>query len=164
MTDKPLLIGQLAASAGIKADSVRFYERSGLLPKPARTAAGYRVYDRHALDQLRFIKKAQLLGFSLDEVRRVLQLKDQGNAKCRSVLAMAEATLTETASKLTELQRFHDALAANVRRWRKRPAGTKCAGEFCELIEESSTKQSEKKPSRLVCSALIPRNPTCRAS
>ena len=139
--DKPLLIGQLAASAGIKADSVRFYERSGLLPKPTRTASGYRLYDRHALDQLRFIKKAQSLGFSLDEVRRILRLKDEGNAKCRSVLAMAEVTLAETEIKLAELQQFHDALAANVRRWRKRPPGTKCATEFCDLIEQSSTDQ-----------------------
>jgi MerR family mercuric resistance operon transcriptional regulator len=145
LTDKPLLIGQLAASAGVKADSVRFYERSGLLPKPRRSASGYRVYDRHALDQLRFIKKAQSLGFSLDEVRRILRFKDQGTAKCRSVLAMAEAILTETELKLAELQRFHDTLATNVRRWRKRPAATECAAEFCDLIEESNDKQSGKQ-------------------
>jgi MerR family copper efflux transcriptional regulator len=138
VTDKPLLIGQLAASAGVKADSVRFYERSGLLPKPRRTPSGYRVYDRPALDQLRFIKKAQSLGFSLGEVRRILRLKDQGNAKCRSVVAMAEATLAKTEVKLMELQRFHDALAANVGRWRKQPAGRKCGAEFCDLIEDSS--------------------------
>lgn len=145
MTDKPLLIGQLAASAGVKADSVRFYERNGLLPKPSRTASGYRVYDRHALDQLRFIKKAQSLGFSLDEVRRIFRLKDQGTAKCRSVVAMAEATLTATELKLTELQRFRDALATNVRRWRQRPADTKCAAEFCDLIEESNDNQTPKQ-------------------
>lgn len=142
---KPLLIGQLAASAGVKADSVRFYERSGLLPKPGRSASGYRVYDQHALDQLRFIKKAQSLGFSLDEVRRILRLKDQGSAKCRSVLAMAEATLEETELKLTELQRFRNALATNLRRWRKRPTGTKCAAEFCDLIEEGSDNQTAKQ-------------------
>lgn len=145
MTDKPLLIGQLAASAGVKADSVRFYERSGLLPRPGRTASGYRFYDRHAVEQLRFIKKAQSFGFSLDEVRRILRLKDHGDAKCRSVLAMAEATLAETELKLTELQRFRDALAANLRRWRKRTAGRKCAAEFCDLIEERSDKRSAKQ-------------------
>ena len=145
MTDKPLLIGQLAASAGVKADSVRFYERSGLLPKPSRTAAGYRVYDLHALDQLRFIKKAQSLGFSLDEVRRILRLKDEGSAKCRSVVAMAEATLAETEQKLEALEKFRDTLAANLRRWRKRPAGKKCGAEFCDLIEESGENRSAKQ-------------------
>jgi len=135
---KPLLIGQLAASAGIKPDSVRFYERSELLPKPKRSAAGYRVYDQAAVSRLRFIKKAQSLGFTLDEVRRILSLQGQGGATCRSVLAIATATLQETEIKLRELQKFHTSLAANVKRWKKLPAGRKCAAEFCDLIESSS--------------------------
>lgn len=134
---KPLLIGQLAKSAGVKSDTVRFYERTGLLARPTRTAAGYRVYDDATLKQLRFIKKAQSLGFSLDEVRRILHLRG-GSGTCRAVLAIAEATLEETEVKLRELQSFHDALAANVRRWRKLPARKKCAAEFCDLIESSN--------------------------
>ncbi|MDQ6808750.1 MAG: MerR family DNA-binding protein, partial [Verrucomicrobiota bacterium] len=121
--------------AGIKPDSVRFYERSGLLPKPQRSATGYRVYDRGAVNQLRFIKRAQALGFSLDEVRRILRLRSAGGSACRSVLAMAEATLEETDTKLKDLQLFRNALAANVHRWRKLPARRKCAAEFCDLIE-----------------------------
>ena len=138
MKAKPLLIGQLAASAGIKPDSVRFYERSGLLPKPSRSASGYRLYDQSAVTQLRFIKKAQSLGFSLDEVKRILHLHGQGSITCRSVLAMAEATLAETEIKLRDLQEFRDALSANVRRWKKLPARRKCAAEFCDLIESSN--------------------------
>lgn len=137
VTTKPLLIGKLAASAGIKTDSVRFYERSGLLPKPQRSANGYRVYDQSAVTQLRFIKRAQSLGFSLDEVRRILHLKGQGRTTCRSVMRMAEATLEETETKLRNLQNFGDSLAANVTRWRKLPAQRKCAAEFCDLIESS---------------------------
>jgi DNA-binding transcriptional MerR regulator len=138
MSEKPLLIGQLAKLAGVKPDTVRFYERSGLLPKPARTTSEYRLYDKTALNQLRFIKKAQSLGFSLDEVRRILRLRGQGSRTCHSVLAIAEATLDETESKLRELQKFRDALAANVKRWRKLPVRRKCAAEFCDLIESSS--------------------------
>lgn len=137
MSDK-LLIGQLARLGGVKRDSVRFYERNGLLPKPPRNANGYRAYDEAALTRLRFIKKAQSLGFSLDEVRRILSLRGQGSTTCRSVLAIAEATLAETEIKLRDLQNFRDSLALNVRRWRKAPARRKCAGEFCELIESSS--------------------------
>lgn len=144
MTDRPLLIGQLAASAGVKADSVRFYERSGLLPKASRGASGYRLYDSAAVAQLRFIKKAQSLGFSLDEVRRILRLRAAGSSACRSVLAMAEATLEETETKLRELQKFRDSLALNVGRWRKLPARTKCAAEFCDLIESSSAPSGKK--------------------
>ena len=138
MSERPLLIGRLAKLAGVKSDTIRFYERSGLLPKPSRTASAYRVYDDGALNQLRFIKKAQSLGFSLDEVRRILQLRGQGGRTCRTVLAIAEATLEETGIKLRELQKFHDALAANVKRWRKLPARRRCAAEFCDLIESSS--------------------------
>lgn len=137
MTTKLLLIGQLAASAEIKPDAVRFYERSGLLPRAQRTASGYRVYDQTAVTQLRFIKKAQSLGFSLDEVRRILHLKGQGSATCRSVMRIAEATLSETEIKLRNLQMFRDSLAANVKRWRELPAQRKCAAEFCDLIESS---------------------------
>ncbi len=134
MSEK-LLIGQLAQLAGVKRDSVRFYERNGLLPKPARSANGYRAYDQATLARLRFIKKAQSLGFSLEEVRRILNLRGQGNTTCRSVLAIAEATLAETEIKLRDLQTFHDSLAANVRRWEKLPPRRKYAAEFCELIE-----------------------------
>ena len=85
MSERPLLIGRLAKLAGVKSDTVRFYERSGLLPKPLRTASAYRVYDDAALKQLRFIKKAQSLGFSLDEVGRILHLRGQGGRTCRAV-------------------------------------------------------------------------------
>lgn len=132
-----LLIGRLAKLAGVGTDTVRFYEKRGLIPKPSRTAAGYRFYDDDALQRLRFIKKAQALGFSLDEVQRILSLRGQGSTTCRSVLAMAEATLEETEIKLASLLKFRDSLADNVKRWRKLPARRKCAAEFCDLIESS---------------------------
>jgi MerR family transcriptional regulator, copper efflux regulator len=69
-----LLIGELARQSGVKPDTVRFYERAGLLAAPARTAAGYRVYDGAARERIQFIKRAQALGFSLDEIRRILSL------------------------------------------------------------------------------------------
>lgn len=133
-----LRIGRLAELAGVKTDSVRFYERSGLLPKPVRSANGYRTYDETAVKRLRFIKRAQSFGFSLEEVRRILTLQGQGSTTCRTVLAIAEATLAETEPKLRELQAFRDSLATNVRRWKKLPARRKCAAEFCDLIESSS--------------------------
>ena len=114
MSERPLLIGQLAKLAGVKPDTVRFYERSGLLPKPARTASEYRLYDEATVNQLRFIKKAQSLGFSLDEVRRILCLRGQGSRTCRSVIAIAEATLEETEIKLRELQK-HNPIIGEVR-------------------------------------------------
>lgn len=137
MSEK-LLIGQLAERAGIKRDSVRFYERCGLLPKPARSANGYRTYDEAAAAQLRFIKKAQSLGFSLAEIKRILRLRGRSDC-CRSVVAMAAATLEETERKLREMRRFSTALRKNLALWQrdlgKNPT---CAAEFCRLIEQQS--------------------------
>jgi DNA-binding transcriptional MerR regulator len=90
-SDKKLLIGHLAKLAGVKADTIRFYERIGLLPKPERKESGYRVYDQAALKRVRFIKQAQSLGFSLDEVQRILNLRGSGRTTCQCVIAMAEA-------------------------------------------------------------------------
>lgn len=145
---KPLLIGQLAKLAGVKADTVRFYERSGLLARPTRSAAGYRVYGNAAARQLRFIKKAQGLGFSLDEVRRILSLRGGGKKTCDRVLAIAEATLDETERRLTELQSFRDDLARTVATWRK-PSKRACVSEFCALIESASSSPTGRRPSMI---------------
>src|SRR5216117_2325905 len=113
MNEKPLLIGRLAKLSGVKPDTIRFYERSGLLPKPQRLASGYRIYDDATLKQVRFIRKAQSLGFSLDEIRRIMSLRGQGKETCRCVVAIAEATLAETETRLKELRQFKDRLATN---------------------------------------------------
>jgi MerR family transcriptional regulator, Zn(II)-responsive regulator of zntA len=135
---QPLLIGRLAQAAGVKPDSIRFYERSGLLPKPERLATGYRVYNEHALRRLRFIKKAQALGFSLEEIGRILRMRDQGKPTCDCVVTMAEATLSETERKLRELQTFAEGLRENLDRWRKvTKRGKTLAAEFCALIEST---------------------------
>jgi len=144
--DRQLLIGQLAKEAGVKSDTVRFYEKQGLMAKPTRTAAGYRAYDKAALKQLRFIKRAQSPGFSLPEIKRILNLRGQGQPTCRCVVAMAEATLSETESKLKEMQRFAEALKRNVTRWRTQSkSGGKMAAEFCALIESSDLTGREAK-------------------
>jgi len=70
--EKHYLIGQLAKLAGVKSDTVRFYERKGLLPRATRSATDYRIYDDAAVERLSFVRKAQALGFSLDEIGRIL--------------------------------------------------------------------------------------------
>ena len=123
----------------MKPDTVRFYEKQGLLRKPTRSAAGYRVYDQAAVKQLRFIKQAQSLGFSLQEVQRILNLRGEGETTCRCVLAIAEATLSETEEKLKELQGFRDGLKKHVEGWRnQRKNGGKMAADFCTLIESTA--------------------------
>jgi DNA-binding transcriptional MerR regulator len=86
---------------------------------------------------VRFIRKAQSLGFSLDEIRRIISLRGRGKETCHCVVSMAEATLSETEAKLKELQRFREALAHHLRRW-KGNSKSKAAAEFCALIEAAS--------------------------
>lgn len=136
--DTTRLIGQLAREVGVKADTVRFYEKAGLLKRPPRSLAGYRLYDNDALNQLRFIRQAQSLGFSLQEIKRILTLRGAGRTTCRCVLAIAETTLGETEQKLKELQKFRDALRNHVQRWKRQTkTGGKMAAEFCALIEST---------------------------
>lgn len=147
-SNQQFLIGRLAKLAGVKSDTIRFYERCGLLPKPERKASGYRVYDEAALKLVRFIKRAQALGFSLDEIRRILSLRGGGKKTCDHVLAIAEATLEETERRLAELQAFRNVLKQNVATWKKSKQRA-CAAEFCALIESASSGANARRPSML---------------
>lgn len=80
-----LKIGEVAKLSGIGIEALRFYERSGLLGRPRRTGSGYRLYDREVLDHLDFIKRAQVLGFSLDEIKQIIAEKQAGDSPCEAV-------------------------------------------------------------------------------
>ena len=82
---KSLTIGRLAKEVGINLDTVRYYERRGLLPKPPRTASGYRLFPAEAVRRLRFIRRAQEIGFSLRDIRDLLSLRATPTAKSADV-------------------------------------------------------------------------------
>jgi len=89
-----LKIGSVAKAAGVGVQTLHFYERSGLLPKPKRSAANYRLYAPEAVRRVRFIKKAQALGLTLEETKQILDLKDHGREPCRKVAELGEKHLT----------------------------------------------------------------------
>lgn len=97
-----LTIGKAADAAGIGIDTVRFYERAGLLRKPHRTASGYRLYGPSDVERLRFIRRAKDLGFSLDEVAQLLRLNDARGSRA-SVRALAQRRLAETERRISQL-------------------------------------------------------------
>jgi MerR family transcriptional regulator, mercuric resistance operon regulatory protein len=107
-------IGALARRTGVNIETIRYYERSGLLPKPARTPAGYRAYGPGDAQRLLFIRRTRDLGFSLDEVRRLLGLADQKSRSCRSVHALAVGHLAEIRAKIVDLRRMEKILAGMV--------------------------------------------------
>lgn len=104
-------IGELAARSGLTADTLRYYERLGLLSPPQRTAGGFRVYPATALDRLRFIKQARTLGLSLQEIRDLVSYTDRGGVRrCQRVHDLLERKLADLDARLTELQEFRRTL------------------------------------------------------
>jgi len=97
-------IGTVAKQSGVPIKTIRHYEDVGLLPKPARTASGYRLYDPDVVDRLQFIKKAQGLGLRLDEVQEVLELADRGRCPCGHVQGLLKTRLEELRQKITDLR------------------------------------------------------------
>jgi Hg(II)-responsive transcriptional regulator len=105
-----LTIGQVARRAGVRTDTVRFYERRGLIPAPARRASGYRDFPEDTVRRIRFIKRAQGLGFTLDEVEQLLRLRASSRAHCADVLDIADHKMQLIEEKITDLQAMRRAL------------------------------------------------------
>jgi len=104
MTSENLAIGDLAKATATKVETVRYYERIGLLPKPARTSGNYRSYSPMHLARLSFIRRARDLGFSIEQVRELLGLSDQRHRSCEAVDAIARQHLIEVERKIRDLQ------------------------------------------------------------
>lgn len=105
-----LTIGRVARGAGLTIDTVRYYEREGLLQRPGRTAAGYRQYTEEAVARLRFIREAKKLGFTLSEIRELLALKVAPGKSCADVRARAEAKIIDVRQRIDQLNRIRRAL------------------------------------------------------
>jgi MerR family transcriptional regulator, copper efflux regulator len=104
MKMKSLTIGRLAREVGVNLETVRYYERRGLLPRPPRSASGYRLFPAEATRRLRFIRRAQELGFSLGEIRELLSLRVAPTAKTEDVRRRAQAKITDIEAKIKSLE------------------------------------------------------------
>ncbi len=107
---KPLTIGEVARRVGIGVETVRFYEREGLLAEPARRASGYRQYGEDAVPRLRFIRRAKALGFTLKEIAELLALRDDPDATRADVRRQAQTKVADIEAKVRDLQRMKEAL------------------------------------------------------
>jgi DNA-binding transcriptional MerR regulator len=134
--EESLKVGAVAKAAGVGVQTLHYYERLGLLQRPKRSAANYRLYSPEAIRRVRFIKKAQAIGLTLEETKQILGLKEHGRAPCRKVVELGEKHSAEIDARLAQLRAFRRALAQALADWRKEKTTTrKCAGEFCDLIE-----------------------------
>ncbi len=105
-----LTIGAFAKAVGVRPDTIRYYERNGLLPHPARSSAGYRLYAESDLERVRFIRKAQQLGFTLGEIGLLLTQRASDTARAADVLDITERKIAESISRIIDLNRIKDAL------------------------------------------------------
>ena len=110
MNMKSLTIGRLASEAGVNLETVRYYERRGLLPRPPRSASGYRLFPVEAARRLRFIRRAQELGFSLGEIRELLSLRVSRTSTSAEVKARAEAKLADIEARIKSLESMKKSL------------------------------------------------------
>jgi MerR family mercuric resistance operon transcriptional regulator len=110
-TPGELTIGQVATASGVNVQTLRFYERRGILPRPPRSRGNYRVYHVDAVRRVRFVKGAQNLGFSLREIKDLLSLRARPGERCVEVRRRAEAKLEEIDAKMQSLRAIRKALA-----------------------------------------------------
>ena len=114
----------LARLAGVSTDTLRFYERRGLLARPPRDANGYRRYPPEALQRVTMIQRALDAGFTLNDLERILRVRDAGGAPCREVLAIASLRLRELDDRITVLVGLRKRVGSLVSSWRKQIDGT----------------------------------------
>jgi MerR family mercuric resistance operon transcriptional regulator len=126
---KGLQRAELARRTGCNLETIRYYERIGMMPDPPRTGTGYRVYDERHVSRLRFILRARELGFAIEEIRGLLDLVDGGTQTCAEVKERTERHLADVRAKIADLRRIEKVLAQTA---------SKCSGEDvpeCPVLE-----------------------------
>lgn len=129
---KQLKIGEVSRLSGIGVEALRFYEKSGLLDRPGRTYSGYRLYDESVLERLAFIKQAQVLGFTLDEIKQLIEHKQKGENPCAEVREIVRTRLAELNEKIEQMINYRDDLTAALAEWDETG---EAEGHVCGLIE-----------------------------
>ena len=116
MSDTALSRGQLSARTGTNIETIRYYEKVGLLPGPPRSSNGYRVYSPELVQRLQFILRARDLGYAMDDIRSLLSLTDTGAQTCAEVMARTELHLEDVRRRIADLQKIEVTLATTLAR------------------------------------------------
>ncbi len=144
-----LRIGELASAVDVSKDTIRYYERLGLLLRAGRTRAGYRLYTVEQIERLRFIKQAQSLGLSLDEIKGLLLEQGAGLSECRRVRDLLMAKLGDVHTRLAKMRRFRKTLAAYLEECEEGLASKR--GDWCPVLDDvtrpgyATVKKGSKK-------------------
>lgn len=138
------LAGELAESLGVSTDTLRYYERKGVLPRPRRAANGYRRYSFESFDRVHLVRKALAVGFTLDELARILGERDRGGAPCREVRALAGEKLAAIEEQLKSLNALKKDLQRTIADWDSRLSDVK-PGERAGLLETIENRADDHK-------------------
>ena len=138
-----LCSGELARLAGVSPDTLRHYERKGVLARPRRAQNGYREYPPEALERVRLVRSALGVGFTLDELARFLHVRDEGGAPCHEVRALAAAKLSDIQARLLDLKRMRDELSRTLQDWDARLSEA-APGMRAGLLETFATGRAGK--------------------
>ena len=132
--DQGMKIGEVSKRSGVGIEALRFYEKSGLLNRPGRTYSGYRVYGEDVLERIAFIKQAQILGFTLDEIKQLITHKQAGENPCAEVRETVRIRLAELDERIKQMRKYRNDLAAALEEW---DSQGEAEGHVCGLIEGS---------------------------
>ena len=134
-----LKVGEVAKHAGVNLQTIHYYERRGLLPKPARTGSNYRAYPEDAVLRVRFVKRAQELGFTLREIKELLSLRAAPRARCADVRNRAEAKVQDIDAKVRTLRAMRKALTKLIGECSGKGPVTQCP--ILEALDSKDAKQ-----------------------
>lgn len=141
---KHLTIGELAQRAGVGVETIRFYERKGLVAQPVRPAAGFRAYPQDVIARLGFVHEAKQLGFTLKEIRDLLRLRDNPRTDAAAVRGRAAAKLAQIEDRINQFQRMRVTLQALLSRCPGSGELNKCS--IVEALSASTTQPAERRP------------------
>jgi DNA-binding transcriptional MerR regulator len=147
MGNRVLRIGHVAAQAGVSPDTVRHYERLGVIPKAVRTAAGYREYSESALERIRFVRHAVRFGFSLKQIGSFLRARESGHMPCREVRDTAARMAVEMDQRIEEMVAARTAIQEMLGEWDQRLAAA-ATGKPARLLETLTSHSPSTAPQR----------------
>lgn len=139
--ERTMRAGEAAQTLGVGVQTLHYYEHAGLIRHPPRTTAGYRIYTPEIVERVRFIRKAQALGFSLNEIKEILELAETGTSPCGRVQKTLTEKLREVERRLAELRDFRNELSALVAQSQKSNSQKRSA-QICSIVEEAPTPET----------------------
>lgn len=142
-----LTISKLAGEAGTSADTLRYYERIGLLPEPPRSSSGYRLYGAESVDRVRFIKRAQRFGLRLDDISGLIDVRERGMCPCGGTRRLLEIRLAQLDEELASLARLRNDIQTMLTEGASSESscGESCAGGLLQITDKT-TNQRKASP------------------